>query len=237
MLSMFPATPALFCISDPAKETDIIGYDEAGVKIKFSSEALAKENAQIGIPYYLNYGTSAQKMYIKTASGEIVSAITVSFINADTAPISVIVGEKAVAPEAPTRYRYVFDGWYTDAACTDKFDFNTVLYADLTLYAKWVDDTELNNRLMINALTTSLFRNFSVRATANEGGTLTNEGLVFTMFNNRLTYKATPNEGYEVVSFIVDGVDLGPITEYKFDRITANHTVEVVFAPIADDAE
>nr|MBQ4318697.1 InlB B-repeat-containing protein [Clostridia bacterium] len=195
------------------------------------------ENAELGRPYYLHYGDEEkEQLYVKTEDGVLTKA-KITFVNADTAPQYVDVGEKAVAPTAPTRYRYVFAGWYVDAACTTEYNFDTLVLANITLYAKWVDDTELNNRLMINALTTSLFRNFSVRATANEGGTLTNEGLVFTMFNNRLTYKATPNEGYEVVSFIVDGVDLGPITEYKFDRITANHTVEVVFAPIADDAE
>jgi len=175
----------------------------------------------------------APGVWVLTKEGTVI----VKFANADTASVSVDIGSPVAKPEEPTRFRYIFDGWYVDAACTEKYDFTKPVIANITLYAKWVDDTELNNRLMINALTTSLFRNFSVRATANEGGTLTNEGLVFTMFNNRLTYKATPNEGYEVVSFIVDGVDLGPITEYKFDRITANHTVEVVFAPIADDAE
>jgi len=221
-------------VIDPPKTTVIIDDAESNVIVVFTDKDYAEENAQIGRPYYLNYGTANQQMFIKTASGEIVSAVTVTFMNADDiAPIIVKVGEKAVAPEAPTKYRHVFDGWYLDSACTDRFSFDTVLFADVVLYAKWVEDTELNGRLAMIALTTSLFRNYSVNAKANEGGTLTNEGIVFTMFNNPLKYKATPDEGYEVVSFIVDGVDLGPITEYTLETIMANHTIEVVFAPIA----
>lgn len=44
---------------------------------------------------------------------------------------------KAVKPADPTAEGYVFRGWYTTAACTTEFDFNTPITADTTLYAKW----------------------------------------------------------------------------------------------------
>ncbi len=46
-------------------------------------------------------------------------------------------------PAVPTRTGYRFDGWYTDAACTadNKFNFDTQLRADTTLYAKWTAET------------------------------------------------------------------------------------------------
>ena len=46
-------------------------------------------------------------------------------------------GENAVKPADPTAEGYVFRGWYTTAACTTEFDFNTPIAADTTLYAKW----------------------------------------------------------------------------------------------------
>nr|MBQ4318061.1 InlB B-repeat-containing protein [Clostridia bacterium] len=195
---------------------------------------IANENAKPNRVFYLNYGTDDEEVVYVTEDGDYEYETVVSFNNSDIADVTVTLGTLLEKPADPTRYRYIFAGWYTDPACTEAYDFTKPVTGAITLYAKWTDDVELNNRLMINALTTSLFRNFSVRATANEGGTLTNEGLVFTMFNNPLKYKATPDEGYEVVSFIVDGVDLGPIDEYRFDYISANHTVEVVFAPITD---
>lgn len=36
------------------------------------------------------------------------------------------------------REDYIFAGWYVDAQCTTAFDPNTVLTADITLYARWV---------------------------------------------------------------------------------------------------
>ncbi len=44
---------------------------------------------------------------------------------------------KATEPAAPTDELCIFQGWYTDATCTNQWDFNTVVTGDMTLYAKW----------------------------------------------------------------------------------------------------
>ena len=51
----------------------------------------------------------------------------------------VVSGEKADEPTAPTREGNTFAGWYDNENCTgDPFDFtNSVITADMTLYAKW----------------------------------------------------------------------------------------------------
>lgn len=41
-------------------------------------------------------------------------------------------------PADPTREGYTFAGWYTDEACTEAYDFNVAVTADMTLYAKWI---------------------------------------------------------------------------------------------------
>ena len=46
-------------------------------------------------------------------------------------------GEKTTAPTAPTRKGYTFNGWYSDAEYKTKFDFNTAITKNITLYAKW----------------------------------------------------------------------------------------------------
>ena len=48
-------------------------------------------------------------------------------------------GETLTRPADPVRERYVFDGWYTDAATTQKYNFNSPVTADMTLYAKWLE--------------------------------------------------------------------------------------------------
>ena len=51
--------------------------------------------------------------------------------------LSVKAGEKVTTPTKPTRDRYSFLGWYTAAIGGNKFNFNSVINAAITLYARW----------------------------------------------------------------------------------------------------
>lgn len=44
---------------------------------------------------------------------------------------------KATEPTNPEKSGYIFDGWYVDEEFTEKFDFNTPIIKNTTLYAKW----------------------------------------------------------------------------------------------------
>jgi len=50
---------------------------------------------------------------------------------------TVRIGNAATEPTAPTRTGHTFAGWYSDAALTIPYNFNSVVTQDLTLYAKW----------------------------------------------------------------------------------------------------
>lgn len=45
-------------------------------------------------------------------------------------------------PADPTRKGYIFDGWYTDEDCTEKYSFDTKITKNITLYAKWIPENE-----------------------------------------------------------------------------------------------
>ncbi|MBR6405651.1 MAG: InlB B-repeat-containing protein [Lachnospiraceae bacterium] len=53
---------------------------------------------------------------------------------------SVKDGSTAAKPSDPTRADYSFDGWYTDEACKNAYDFSKPITDNLTLYAKWVQN-------------------------------------------------------------------------------------------------
>lgn len=57
---------------------------------------------------------------------------------------TVLDGNKATEPAAPTAVGWIFGGWYKDSNCTDaqKYSFDTSVTADLDLYAKWTEDTD-----------------------------------------------------------------------------------------------
>lgn len=46
-------------------------------------------------------------------------------------------GQKVSQPANPTRTGYTFNGWYTAKAGGSKFNFDTTITADMTLYAQW----------------------------------------------------------------------------------------------------
>lgn len=54
---------------------------------------------------------------------------------------SVTSGNAVSEPEVPTRDGYTFGGWYTDTDCTNEYDFAIGVTADITLYAKWTEET------------------------------------------------------------------------------------------------
>lgn len=45
----------------------------------------------------------------------------------------------ATTPTAPTKTGYTFAGWYTDAGCTNSYDFLAAVTESITLYAKWTE--------------------------------------------------------------------------------------------------
>ena len=63
--------------------------------------------------------------------------------HSNAAPDDVYVnhGEKALVPTPPTpNDEFTFAGWYTEAECTNAYNFETPVTAELHLYAKWTQN-------------------------------------------------------------------------------------------------
>jgi uncharacterized repeat protein (TIGR02543 family) len=61
-------------------------------------------------------------------------------------------GGKVVMPPAMTKTGYSFGGWYTEAACTNQWDFATdTVSGNITLYAKWDVTGSFNCTVTFNA--------------------------------------------------------------------------------------
>ncbi len=54
-------------------------------------------------------------------------------------PVTVIYGAKLSLPENPAKDKYLFDGWYFDAALSQAYDASTPVTSSFTLYAKWLE--------------------------------------------------------------------------------------------------
>ncbi len=69
-----------------------------------------------------------------------INSYTISFDSNDgsvVAPITQVYDSVVVAPDAPTRVGFTFDGWFSDDALTTAFTFDKVPAENITLYAKW----------------------------------------------------------------------------------------------------
>ncbi len=84
---------------------------------------------------------------------------------------------------------------------------------------------------------------YTITANAGEGGSISNEGRTTVKYSNNITYTITPDDGYEIEAVIVDGKDIGAVSEYTFKRVQKDHTISVIFTetkwdnPFTDVAE
>ena len=72
------------------------------------------------------------------------SSATVTFMSAGSVyrTVSVPIGQTVVAPSDPEMYGYTFQGWFSDDALLEPYDFTETVTGDLTLFAKWEGDLE-----------------------------------------------------------------------------------------------
>ena len=117
---------------------------------------------------------------------------SVTFLN-DTqqvSQVSIEEGSTVSPPQNPTRENYLFDGWYTDAACTKTYDFSQRVTGDLTLYAGFrIDAATLTNTITQNTMHAvvtvynTVYNTFWGMTTASE--THQGSGFIFHMADGR----------------------------------------------------
>lgn len=70
---------------------------------------------------------------------------------------------------------------------------------------------------------------YTIRASADTGGSIAPEGEIIVRENGEQTFFIQPDEGYTIGDVRVDGRSIGNVTEYTFDHILENHTIEASF--------
>ena len=70
---------------------------------------------------------------------------------------------------------------------------------------------------------------FAITAMAGEHGSITPSGTVTVKRDDSASFTITPDSGYKIADVLVDGTSVGAVSSYTFDKVTANHTIEVTF--------
>ena len=159
---------------------------------------------------------------VVTPDGKVKYAITFDAQGGSTVVSqTVTAGEKVTKPTDPTRTGFDFDGWYTEAACTTPWNFDTSVTASMTLYAKWTAQTSSGS----SSSGGSSSRKPSVSIGGNgEGGKVTasRDGSV----------TITPDEGYEIVKITVNGKEVEIPEDGKLTGLKRTDKVVVTFGEI-----
>ncbi|MDO4273389.1 MAG: carbohydrate-binding domain-containing protein [Eubacteriales bacterium] len=129
--------------------------------------------------------------------------------------VKVYPGNKVTPPSvSPARPGYYLAGWSAENG--SDFDItSTPVSRDMTLYAKWAVASNVSY--------------YTITASAGEHGTITPSGSISVREYTDQTFTFTPEEGYEAAEVLVDGKKVQTGDFYKFERVTAGHTISVSF--------
>lgn len=72
---------------------------------------------------------------------------------------------------------------------------------------------------------------YTITATAGPGGSIAPSGAVTVNHGANQTFTITPDPGYHIADVLVDGSSVGAVPTYTFTNVTADHTIEAIFAP------
>lgn len=120
----------------------------------------------------------------------------------------------------PTTMRsgYVFSGW-SDGSHTYAAGAGYTVTEDVTLTARW---TAVSSG-------SSTTNDYTITASAGEGGSISPSGSVSVAAGTDETFMITADSGYQISDVLVDGVSAGPVATYTFADVSAAHTIEAVF--------
>ena len=121
---------------------------------------------------------------------------------------TLVHGEKVVKPADPKLNGFTFGGWYTDEDCTDenKYDLETPVTANFTLYAKWEGTF------------------YGIRITDKDGNAVyvTSENANDVLGDGTVSY---------VPGYLEEGKDIADFTAEDLDKMLRGETVEGIRLP------
>jgi len=85
----------------------------------------------------------------------------------------------------------------------------------------------------ITALFTQSSSGYSITATAGPGGAIDPSGTVTVLQGEDRIFTITPDAGFEIGDVLVDGTSVGNPSEYSFQNVQADHSIQVSFLSVS----
>ncbi len=70
---------------------------------------------------------------------------------------------------------------------------------------------------------------YTISANAATGGDISPSGNIRLLNNKSRTFKIIPKDGCVISDVVVDGISIGPVSEYVFENVNANHSIQASF--------
>ena len=136
-------------------------------------------------------------------------------------PATVANGAALTKPAAPSWAGRGFAGWYTDADCTQKYDFTTSVTGDLTLYARWFLWGDVNSDGNVDSADALLIRRCAVGLTPYSNIKNNLAGFVTGLISDS---KTAPDSGDALA---IRRYAVGLINRYKIEDIAAGYEFDL----------
>lgn len=101
-----------------------------------------------GIKYEIPFTPEGNMMLYAKWTEDNVTKCTVTFDTAggsEIAPQVVNQGSSAQEPDQPVKSGCVFLGWFSEPQYWNKYQFSDIVYKDITVYARWMETTDVND--------------------------------------------------------------------------------------------
>ena len=172
----------------PSKMVDGKVYD-------FIGWAPALSEVTKDVTYTAKFSDTARKCTVSfvTNGGEAVPAQFVEY------------GNTAQKPSVPAKNGSEFNKWYTDAALTKEYDFNTVVTSDITLYAGW---TALLEKPSVSGNYPYNGTEQSVKLKGFDPDKMTLSGTTSATYPGTYTAKVSLKDGYKWTDGTTDDVNV-----------------------------
>lgn len=136
-------------------------------------------------------------------------------------PATVANGAALTKPAAPSWAGRGFAGWYTDAECTEKYDFTAPVTGNITLYARWFLWGDVNSDGNVDSADALLIRRCAVGLTPYSNIKNNLAGFVTGLISDS---KTAPDSGDALA---IRRYAVGLINRYKIEDIAAGYEFDV----------
>jgi hypothetical protein len=73
---------------------------------------------------------------------------------------------------------------------------------------------------------------YTIITNAGTGGRINPAGEKNIVHGSEQKYNIIPDEGYKIADVIVDNVSVGPVSDYTFSSVSAEHEISAIFSPV-----